>query len=95
MCLFLTGARVSLIGLTATAACQEIFCTVLWNSSDLLMAIVDDGKGSSGSRAAILFLSLGFGLSVRVYPIDVKRRTEVGHTCTIDVRACRWERCYG
>jgi hypothetical protein len=41
------------------------------------MAIMDDGRGSSGSRAAVFFLSLGFGLSVRVYPIGVKRCADV------------------
>ena len=65
-CLFVTGTLVSLIGLTTTAACQRIFGTVFWNPPDLFMAIMDGGKGSSGSRAAVFFLSFGFGLSVRI-----------------------------
>ena len=65
LCLFLMGTLVSLIGLTTTAACQKIFGTVFWNPPDLFMAIMDAGKGSSSSRAAVFFLSLGFGLSVR------------------------------
>jgi len=69
LCLFLTGTLVSLIGLTTTAACQKIFGTVFWNQPDLFMAIVDGGKGSSGSRVAVFSLSLGFGLSVCGYSI--------------------------
>jgi NCS1 family nucleobase:cation symporter-1 len=64
-CLFITGTLVSLIGLTTTAASQKLFGTVFWNPPDLFMAIMDGGQGSSGSRAAVFFLSLGFGLSVR------------------------------
>jgi len=94
-CLFLTGTLVSLIGLTTTAACQKIFGTVFWNPPDLFLAVMDGGKGSSGSRAAVFFLSLGFGLSVRVYPICVKRRANVAHMCTVNVRECSWEQCCG
>ena len=41
------------------------------------MAIMDGGRGSSGSRAAVFFLSFGFGISVRVHPVGVKRRVDV------------------
>ena len=95
LCLFLTGTLVSLIGLSTTAACQKIFDTIFWNPPDLFMAIMDSGKGSSGSRAAVFFLSLGFGLSVRIYSVSVKGRADVGHMYTVDVRECRWEWCCG
>lgn len=94
LCLFLAGTLVSLIGLTTTAACQKIFGTVFWNPPDLLMMLMDGGKGSGGSRAAVFFISLGFGLSVRVYLIFVRQCAYVVTvTFTVDVRECCWEQC--
>jgi len=56
------GVLVSFIGLVTTAACQKIYGDIYWNPPDLLMVMMDYGNGSSKSRAAVFFLSLGFAL---------------------------------
>ncbi|TDZ18963.1 Transporter aclS [Colletotrichum orbiculare MAFF 240422] len=57
---WVTGVVVSLAGLVTTAACQEIYGSVWWNPPDLLMVMMDHGRGSSASRAAVFFLALAF-----------------------------------
>jgi NCS1 family nucleobase:cation symporter-1 len=60
------GSLVSFTGLVITAACQKIYGDIYWNPPDLLMVMMDNGNGSSRSRAAVFFLSLGFALPVRI-----------------------------
>lgn len=67
LCVVPTGVLVCLVGLVTTAACQQIYGEIYWNPPDLLMVMMDFGNGSSKSRAAVFFLSLGFGLPVRLY----------------------------
>ncbi|EUC48695.1 hypothetical protein COCMIDRAFT_33771 [Bipolaris oryzae ATCC 44560] len=58
-----TGVLVSLIGLVTAAAGQKIYGEVYWNPPDLLMRIMDNGNGSSRSRAGVFFLSAGFAFT--------------------------------
>ena len=59
----ITGVLVSLIGLVTAAAGQKLYGEVYWNPPDLLMVMMDSGNGSSGSRAAVFFLSAGFAFT--------------------------------
>ncbi|KAL5116926.1 hypothetical protein ACEQ8H_005143 [Pleosporales sp. CAS-2024a] len=60
---FITGVLVSLIGLVTAAAAQKIYGQVYWNPPDLLMRMMDNGNGSSASRAAVFFLAAGFAFT--------------------------------
>ncbi|KAI0031376.1 permease for cytosine/purines, uracil, thiamine, allantoin-domain-containing protein [Vararia minispora EC-137] len=62
-CLLVTGTLVSFVGLVVTAACQNIYGEIYWNPPDLLMRMMDSGKGSSASRAGVFFLALGFAIT--------------------------------
>lgn len=57
------GVLVSLAGLATTAAAQKIYGKIYWNPPDLLLVMMDNGQGSSASRAGVFFLALGFGLT--------------------------------
>ena len=65
LCYFLAGVLVSFVGLVTTATCQKIYGEIYWNPPDLLMVMMDSGRGSGKSRAGVFFLALGFGLPVR------------------------------
>ncbi|KAF2464113.1 NCS1 nucleoside transporter family protein-like protein [Lindgomyces ingoldianus] len=60
---WITGTIVSFIGLVTASACQKIYGEVYWNPPDLLMVMMDSGKGSSKARAGVFFLSAGFALT--------------------------------
>ncbi|KAL1894044.1 hypothetical protein Sste5346_006186 [Sporothrix stenoceras] len=57
------GSLVSFVGLVTTSAAQTIYGVVYWNPPDLLMVMMNNGRGSSKSRAGVFFLSLGFCLT--------------------------------
>ncbi|UKZ78994.1 hypothetical protein TrVFT333_006745 [Trichoderma virens FT-333] len=63
---FLSGVVVEVLvcfcGLVTTSAAQKIYGDVYWNPPDLLMVMMDSGRGSSKSRAGVFFLSFGFAL---------------------------------
>ncbi|KAK7431625.1 hypothetical protein QQZ08_001843 [Neonectria magnoliae] len=61
---WVVGIIVSLGGLVTTAACQIIYGEIWWNPPDLMMVMMDNGNGSSGSRAAVFFLSLAFMFAI-------------------------------
>lgn len=60
---WIVGVLVSFIGLVTTSAAQKIYGEVYWNPPDLLMVMMDDGNGSSASRAGVFFLAFGFALT--------------------------------
>ncbi|KAI1385016.1 NCS1 nucleoside transporter family protein-like protein [Hypoxylon trugodes] len=60
---WITGVLVCLVGLVTTSAAQKIYGEVYWNPPDLLMTMMDNGNGSSASRAGVFFLAFGFGLT--------------------------------
>ncbi|KAH9902050.1 uracil permease [Xylariomycetidae sp. FL2044] len=60
---WITGILVSFVGLVTTSAAQKIYGTVYWNPPDLLVVMMENGEGSSKSRAGVFFLALGFGLT--------------------------------
>lgn len=60
---WIVGVLVSFVGLVTTSAAQKIYGEVYWNPPDLLMVMMDDGKGSSASRAGVFFLAFGFALT--------------------------------
>lgn len=60
---WIIGVLVSFIGLITTAAAQKIYGQVYWNPPDLLMVMMDNGAGSSKSRAGVFFLAAGFALT--------------------------------
>lgn len=60
---WIVGVLVSFIGLVTTSAVQNIYGQVYWNPPDLLMVMMNNGNGSSASRAGVFFLSLGFALT--------------------------------
>ncbi|KAI1480299.1 uracil permease [Daldinia eschscholtzii] len=60
---WITGVLVCLVGLVTTSAAQKIYGEVYWNPPDLLMMMMDNGDGSSASRAGVFFLAFGFGLT--------------------------------
>lgn len=60
---WVVGVLVSFIGLVTTSAAQKIYGEVYWNPPDLLMVMMDDGKGSSAARAGVFFLAFGFALT--------------------------------
>ncbi|KAF3013045.1 hypothetical protein E8E14_009756 [Neopestalotiopsis sp. 37M] len=60
---WLVGVLVSLGGLITTAAAQKIYGDVYWNPPDLLMVMMDHGKGSSAARAGVFFASLAFAFA--------------------------------
>lgn len=57
---WVVGTLVSLIGLAVTSACQKIYGEVYWNPPDLLLRMMDNGHGTSKSRAGVFFLAFGF-----------------------------------
>lgn len=57
------GTFVSFVGLVTTSACQKIYGEIYWNPPDLLMVMMDSGKGSSKARVGVFFLSAGFALT--------------------------------
>ncbi len=57
------GVLVSFCGLVTTSAAQKIYGQIYWNPPDLLMVMMDNGQGSSASRAGVFFLSFGFALT--------------------------------
>ncbi|EHK19766.1 uncharacterized protein TRIVIDRAFT_193219 [Trichoderma virens Gv29-8] len=57
------GVLVCFCGLVTTSAAQKIYGDVYWNPPDLLMVMMDSGRGSSKSRAGVFFLSFGFALT--------------------------------
>ncbi|EFX04884.1 uracil permease [Grosmannia clavigera kw1407] len=59
----IVGVMVSLVGLVTTSAAQKIYGSVYWNPPDLLMVMMDQGDGSSRSRAGVFFLAFGFMLT--------------------------------
>ncbi|KAF2132628.1 hypothetical protein P153DRAFT_382250 [Dothidotthia symphoricarpi CBS 119687] len=59
----ITGILVSFAGLVTASAAQKIYGEVYWNPPDLLMVMMDSGKGSSKARAGVFFLSAGFALT--------------------------------
>lgn len=59
----ITGVLVSLIGLVTAASGQKMYGEVYWNPPDLLLRIMDNGKGSSRSRAGVFFLAAGFAFT--------------------------------
>jgi NCS1 family nucleobase:cation symporter-1 len=59
----ITGVLVSLIGLVTAASAQKIYGEVYWNPPDLLMRMMDNGDGSSRSRAGVFFLAAGFAFT--------------------------------
>ncbi|VUC20526.1 unnamed protein product [Clonostachys rosea] len=61
---WIVGIFVSLGGLVTTAACQIIYGKIWWNPPDLMMVMMDDGKGSSGARAGVFFLALAFTFAI-------------------------------
>ncbi|KAH7305499.1 uracil permease [Stachybotrys elegans] len=58
------GIFVSLGGLVTTSACQLIYGEIYWNPPDLMMVMMDNGNGSSASRAGVFFLSLAFTFAI-------------------------------
>ncbi|KAF1942598.1 hypothetical protein EJ02DRAFT_162872 [Clathrospora elynae] len=58
-----TGVLVSLIGLVTASSAQKIYGEVYWNPPDLLMRMMDNGNGTSKSRAAVFFLAAGFAVT--------------------------------
>lgn len=60
---WVTGVLVSFVGLVTTSAAQKIYGEVYWNPPDLLMVMMDEGHGSSKSRAGVFFLAFGFALT--------------------------------
>lgn len=60
---WVTGILVSFVGLVTTSAAQKIYGEVIWNPPDLLLTMMDNGQGSSASRAGVFFLALGFALT--------------------------------
>jgi nucleobase:cation symporter-1, NCS1 family len=65
LCVFVTGVLVCLVALVTTSSCQHLYGQIYWNPPDLLMVMMDYGRGSSKSRAGVFFLALGFALPVR------------------------------
>ncbi|KAH8881480.1 uracil permease [Thozetella sp. PMI_491] len=63
LCCWIAGVLVSFCGLVTTSAAQKIYGEIYWNPPDLLMVMMDNGNGSSASRAGVFFLSLGFALA--------------------------------
>ncbi|TLD11019.1 hypothetical protein PgNI_05440 [Pyricularia grisea] len=61
---WLIGILVSLGGLVTTAACQLIYGKIFWNPPDLMMVMMDNGNGSSASRAGVFFLALAFTFAI-------------------------------
>ncbi|KAJ3546190.1 hypothetical protein NM208_g2119 [Fusarium decemcellulare] len=61
---WIVGIFVSLGGLVTTAACQLIYGEIWWNPPDLMMVMMDNGNGSSASRAGVFFLSLAFTFAI-------------------------------
>ncbi|KAH8842798.1 hypothetical protein MCOR27_006624 [Pyricularia oryzae] len=61
---WVVGILVSLGGLVTTAACQLIYGRIFWNPPDLMMVMMDDGNGSSASRAGVFFLALAFTFAI-------------------------------
>ncbi|USP77070.1 ncs1 nucleoside transporter family protein [Curvularia clavata] len=59
----ITGVLVSLIGLVTAASGQKLYGEVYWNPPDLLLRIMDNGNGSSRSRAGVFFLAAGFAFT--------------------------------
>lgn len=57
---WIVGTLVSLVGLVVTSACQKLYGSIYWNPPDLLLRVMDNGQGSSKSRAGVFFLALGF-----------------------------------
>ncbi|KAK4076772.1 uncharacterized protein Triagg1_4375 [Trichoderma aggressivum f. europaeum] len=57
------GVLVCFCGLVTTSAAQKIYGDIYWNPPDLLMVMMDSGRGSSKSRAGVFFLSFGFALT--------------------------------
>ncbi|KAI1851350.1 hypothetical protein JX265_000416 [Neoarthrinium moseri] len=60
---WLVGILVCFGGLVTTAACQKIYGEVYWNPPDLLMVMMDHGKGSSAARAGVFFAALSFAFA--------------------------------
>ncbi|KAF2187673.1 hypothetical protein K469DRAFT_737833 [Zopfia rhizophila CBS 207.26] len=56
----IVGVLVSFVGLVTASACQKIYGEIYWNPPDLLMVMMDEGRGSSKARAGVFFLALGF-----------------------------------
>ncbi|KAJ4334367.1 hypothetical protein N0V87_006911 [Didymella glomerata] len=54
---WLVGIFEALGGLVTTAACQIMYGKIYWNPPDLVM-VMDNGDGSSASRAGAFFLAL-------------------------------------
>ncbi|OSS44454.1 hypothetical protein B5807_10891 [Epicoccum nigrum] len=61
---WLVGIFVSLGGLVTTSACQIIYGKIYWNPPDLMMVMMDNGNGSSASRAGVFFLALAFTFAI-------------------------------
>ena len=61
---WVVGTFVSLGGLVTTAACQILYGKIYWNPPDLMMVMMDNGNGSSGSRAGVFFLTLAFTFAI-------------------------------
>lgn len=61
---WVVGIFVALGGLVTTAACQVLYGKIYWNPPDLMLVIMDNGNGSSGSRAGVFFLSLAFTFAI-------------------------------
>ncbi|CAN9342399.1 unnamed protein product [Alternaria alternata] len=59
----ITNVVVSLVGLVTTASGQKIYGEIYWNPPDLLMRMMDNGNGSSRSRAGVFFLAAGFAFT--------------------------------
>lgn len=57
------GVLVCFCGLVTTSAAQKIYGDIYWNPPDLLMVMMDSGRGSSKSRVGVFFLSFGFALT--------------------------------
>ena len=59
-----TSAKYSTcIRLVTTASGQKIYGEIYWNPPDLLMRMMDNGNGSSRSRAGVFFLAAGFAFT--------------------------------
>ncbi|KAL8289206.1 hypothetical protein RB597_001011 [Gaeumannomyces tritici] len=61
---WVVGIFVALGGLVTTAACQVLYGKIYWNPPDLMLVIIDNGNGSSGSRAGVFFLALAFTFAI-------------------------------
>ncbi|OLL26915.1 Thiamine transporter isoform D [Neolecta irregularis DAH-3] len=61
--LVVTGTLVSFLGLVTTANCQTIYGEIIWNPPDLMMKMMDDGKGGFWARVAVFFAAFGFALA--------------------------------